>query len=389
MTILMGVPQYPFPVVGGLEKQAHELAMELVALGVKVLALSGRITVDQPDIDNVDGVEVHRLTWPRQRGVRWLIGPIPFWRRARQLIRRADVVHVHVFSGFGLFLILLARFYRKPVLVKLPNVGASGLPGLASSVLGPLKIKVFARADAVVAMSKESLSELQAIGFDSRHVLATPNGISVSAIFDGPQRIDPTCRFVFVGRLHKDKGIFDLLSAVKSLLSDPDMALFTVDVLGDGALWTAIDENIRASGLSARIGLRGHIENVREALTMYDALILPSYHEGNSNVILEAMAAGLPVISTRVGGTPMLVGEAGSALLHAPGDVRELTRLMGTLVTDARLRREIGAKMRNRVQDSFDIPQVAKTYVAAYHLLLDGRLDELSQLSNPIVMEGR
>lgn len=387
-TVLMAVPQYPPPIVGGLEKQAHDLAAELVRRGHRVLALSGRITPDQPAVARVDGVEVYRLGWPRSRFVRWFASPFMVWRQMHRLVRHVDVIHVHVISGFGLFVILLANAYGKPVLVKLANVGAGGLPGLARGPIGPLRTWLFMRADAVVAMSRESLTELQGIGFDQARVLITPNG--VRAMPDGQTRSgteSSVCRFAFVGRLHEHKGLSDLLVAVRKLVDDPSCGPFIVDILGDGPQRETVLKQIDRMNLRGRVRLLGHVAAVGHIISGYDVFVLPSHREGNSNAILEAMAAGLPIISTRVGGTEMLVGVEGQPLLHEPGDVEELARLMHKQIADPCLRATRGCAMRRRVALSFDIRQVASTYAHAYCMLAKGRATEMAALGNSVVTE--
>ncbi len=387
-TVLMAVPQYPPPIVGGLEKQAHDLAAELVRRGHRVLALSGRITPDQPAVARVDGVEVYRLGWPRSRFVRWFASPFMVWRQMHRLVRHVDVIHVHVISSFGLFVVLLGHFYRKPVLVKLANVGVDGLPGLACGPMGPLRTWLFARADAVVAMSSQSLAELRDIAFDRARILVTPNGIRLHPTRDARDGGEPSiCRFAFVGRLHEQKGLFDLIGAARRLADDPSCGRFTIDILGDGPQHGAIQEHVRRLALQDQVRLQGHVAEVGDAISAHDAFVLPSYWEGNSNAILEAMAAGLPIISTRVGGTPMLVGADGRDLLHEPGDTAELARLMFRLISDPRLRALKGAAMRRRAVASFDITQVAATYADAYRLLASARATEIAALANPIVTE--
>src|SRR5262245_57278469 len=65
--VLMAVPQYPYPVVGGMERQAHELSKALIGLGVDVQAISGRIDSSQPAVELVDGVKIHRTRWSNRR----------------------------------------------------------------------------------------------------------------------------------------------------------------------------------------------------------------------------------------------------------------------------------------------------------------------------------
>jgi glycosyltransferase involved in cell wall biosynthesis len=384
--ILMAVPSYPPPVVGGLEKQAHELARELVARGHHVASFSGRNHKDQPASETVDGVQIHRIGSIATGWLRWFAKPWKTLKVIVHLVRHADVVHVHVTSGFGMLFIILTRLLRVPVLVKLANVGASGIPGLRARSFGTLFVRILARADAVVAMAPQSLSELEAIAFPNVRVLATPNGIRLPPRPSTRAPISERCRIVLVGRLSEEKGIFDLLTALQRLQHDESRTHWSVDIIGDGPLHAAIDAAIVNMGLQDKVRLVGHRADVQAELAACDIFVLPSYREGNSNAILEAMCAGLPVISTTVGGTPMMVGPQGRNLLHAPGDVQGLADRIALLINEPHQRLEFGAAMRRRVEDHFDIRVVARTYENAYRLLAQQQRTEVFKASNAIIM---
>lgn len=214
MRVLMAVPQYPYPVTGGLERQSHELAKALIQLGVHVQAVSGQFNPIQPLQETVEGVIVHRIPWPARKYLRFLRTPFALFSVLHRQRHTYDVVHLHQFSWFGAFVILTARLLRKPILTKLPSVGPTSLPGVANSPFGAIKLAIFKLSDAVVTMSSDSLDELAAVGFPLRHALRTPNGIRVIAPRE--QRllrnsgVDP-CRVVFVGRLSQEKRVADLL----------------------------------------------------------------------------------------------------------------------------------------------------------------------------------
>lgn len=387
LRILMAVPQYPFPVVGGLEKQAHELASELVRQGHYVQVLSGRIHPSQPDLEEVDGVVVHRLPWPRARQVRWLTMPILVWRLFARVKKDVGVVHCHVFSGFGLFMIILAKCARVPILVKLPSVGRGSLPGLTGGFFGQLRGALFKRADAIVALSQQSLDELEQFGFDMNRVLATPNGIRTQSV-DSLRRIqEALCRMVFVGRLHPEKGLKDLIDALRLVEARCPNRAWCLDVVGDGEQMPLVNRWIHEAGLAGKIRLLGHRDGVADLLQQYEMLLLPSYREGNSNVILEAMAARVAVISTRVGGTPMLVGPRGREWLHDPGDIEALAVLVVRLLEEPGQRKALGQVLRQRISDHFEIEVVARTYAAAYQKLIAGKGSELALLSDPVVTD--
>ena len=384
LSILMAVPQYPYPIVGGLEKQAHELANALIANGHRVCAISGKISPDQPATSTIDGVEVFRLRWPKNRHVRWFASAFGLWRRARPLVEQADVVHVHVFSSFFFLFVILAAVCGKPVLVKLP--GIDRIPALASGWLGWLRVWLFKRADAAVAMAPESIAELKAIAFPEERIFATSNGIDIAEIpLADADNGKPPFRFAYTGRLEAGKGLSDLLAAAKHLADAPSTPAFRVDLFGDGPLRADIAAWIDREGIGAIVALRGWVDNVPKLLAASHALVLPSYGEGNSNSILEAMAVGLPIVSTRVGGTPMLVGPEGAELLCAPGDVAALGANMARLLASPDYAARQGAAMRHRVEEHFDIRRVAERYVKVYQLLAAGQRDLVYSASNSIV----
>jgi glycosyltransferase involved in cell wall biosynthesis len=389
MRILMFVPQYPYPVVGGLEKQAHELAKALLAKGVTVLAVSGRIGPEQPEEECVEGVAVTRTHWAAARWVRFLRSP---WGLARVLwTRRHDyeVVHVHQHSWVGLYVVVLAKLLRKPVLVKLPNVGAFGLPGLRRRPFGLIRLRILLWADAIVAMSTESIRELTEVHYPLGRVLRSPNGIRLAS----PPRPYPLtqddcapCRVVFVGRLSEEKGLDVLLEAWQHLrlVSTRPVSLF---LWGDGPLASTLKATSARLGLASRVHFAGQVTEAAAALGTMDIFVLASSAEGNSNAVLEAMAAGLPIVATAVGGTPMQVGPEGAAFLCPPGDPQALAAALRRLVEDPALRGATGAAMRRRAEQYFDIDKVADCYLQTYRYLAQGHAEAVWDVGHPLLAQ--
>src|SRR5436309_867430 len=93
--VLMAVPQYPFPVTGGLERQAHELAKALIARGHEVSALSCRFAPGQASFETIDGVQVHRIEWSNSRFKRFLAMPFDISRSLLPLRHEIDLIHLH------------------------------------------------------------------------------------------------------------------------------------------------------------------------------------------------------------------------------------------------------------------------------------------------------
>lgn len=387
--VMMVVPQYPYPVLGGLERQAHELAKALRELGLQVQALSGKVEVGQPALEVVDGIPVHRIPWSRRKWLRFVRTPFDLFRVLHAQRSTYDVIHLHQHSWFGLLTILAAKLLRKPILTKLPNVGEFGLPGLAAQRFGRLKLAILLRADALVAMSRQSLAELDQAGFPSGRIVAIPNGIRLNGVRKeavGKATAAQSCRVVFVGRLSEEKRLDTLLTAWSKMIH-VDNAQATLEFWGGGPLELELRQKCRELGIADSVYFLGYVDGVRDRLSEMDIFVLPSRAEGNSNAILEAMAAGLPIVSTRVGGTPMLVGMEGAESLCEPGDEDALATRLLKLIRDRMLREQIGAAMRRRAEQYFDIHRVARTYVAAYQRLAAGQRDRVGEMSNPVVAE--
>lgn len=387
--VMMVVPQYPYPVVGGLERQAHELAKALRELGLDVLALSGRVESEQPSYEIVEGIAVFRIPWSRKKHVRFLRTPFDLCRILRAHRKTYDIIHLHQHSWFGLFTILVAKWLKIPILTKLPNVGKVGLPGMGGQRFGGLKLGILLCADALVAMSLESLAELQQANFPKGRILMTPNGIRLDRVRPVKNTIvfnTQPCRVVFVGRLIEVKGL-DILLAAWSKVIHTEKAHAILELWGSGLMETTLRRQCDEFRLADSVIFRGHVEDVRSQLPEMDVFVLPSRFEGNSNAVLEAMAAGLPVVSTCVGGTPMQVGHEGANFLCEPGNVDSLAVNMLKLIQDPDLRVQVGSAMRWRVERHFDICRVAQTYAAAYRFLTMGQRDRVNEASNPVVLE--
>ncbi|MEN8131640.1 MAG: glycosyltransferase family 4 protein [Pseudomonadota bacterium] len=391
LRVLMFVPQYPYPIVGGLEKQSHELAKALFAQDIEVQVVSGKIQPNQPNYETVEGVPVFRIPWSSRKLVRFLRAPLDvagaLWQRRRSF----DVIHLHQHSWVGLYVILLAKLLGKPILTKLPNVGDFGLPGLRRQTFGWVRQAILLKSDAIVAMSNESLVELKHSGFSCDRVLLTPNGIALHPlpVLSPSDEVNAeVCKVVFVGRLSEEKQLDVLLDVWAMVCADRSHSA-TLAIWGEGPLVNSLKRQCADQCIATRVHFAGHVEDAASRLPELDIFVLPSRAEGNSNAILEAMAVGLPIVSTPVGGTPMLVGEEGGPFLCPPGDANALSSLLLRLIKDRSLRVATGMAMRRRAEQYFDIKRVAHTYAKAYGLLTAGQRDRVGKVSNPVVVEGR
>jgi glycosyltransferase involved in cell wall biosynthesis len=140
----------------------------------------------------------------------------------------------------------------------------------------------------------------------------------------------------------------------------------TLLVIGDGAERAALEASAREVSGTATVRFLGHREDARDLLAACDVYANSSISEGISLTILEAMAAGLPVVATRVGGTPEIVDDSCGRLVPAR-DARTLGAMLAVLAQDADLRASLGAFGRARVEQKFTLDRMVREYRDAYY----------------------
>lgn len=214
-------------------------------------------------------------------------------------------------------------------------------------------------------------------------VYAVPNGVELPANVAPPQaRTQGVCRFLFLGALCAGKGLNELLAAAAQMRAagTPFELILAGPAEPDNQMWP---ERVRDLGLETCVQFTGPVSGTRKAelLASADCLVLPSHQEGLPMVLLEAGAAGLPVIATSVGAIPEFLsprlGEPGFyareemiAPIVPPGDVIALVREMTRLALEPSLRQRIGGRLQARVREGYTSEHVAQRLSAIYDRLL-------------------
>jgi glycosyltransferase involved in cell wall biosynthesis len=148
---------------------------------------------------------------------------------------------------------------------------------------------------------------------------------------------------------------------------------FRLAIAGDGPLRQRIEEQIEALGLSRTVILLGHLADVERLIAASDILVLPSFREGLSNVILEAMMAGKAVIASDVGGNGELVEHGSTGLLFPSDDDVALAASLRSLIIDGTLRARFGAAARTRARVQFGVPVMIRAMEHHYEKCGEGR----------------
>jgi glycosyltransferase involved in cell wall biosynthesis len=189
---------------------------------------------------------------------------------------------------------------------------------------------------------------IEVLGFAPGNVAVVRNWTATRALLAlgaarGAESHSPV-RLLFLGWLERDKGIFELLEAARLLVSSGRK--FVLDVAGDGSAAAEARATIARYGLGAVVRLRSWLGDaeLEGALRDSDILVLPSWAEGLPNAMVEAMAARLAVVVTRVGAIPEVVTDRRSAMLVEPRKAEALTAALAAVLDDPRLRLEIAAE---------------------------------------------
>jgi glycosyltransferase involved in cell wall biosynthesis len=309
-----------------------------------------------------------------------LVAPLPLGltgaRRMPALARllwreRPKVFHAHMSSPvackWGLAAAVLARV---PAVLGTVQVGAYEPPNRSAY----MQLRALARGvDRYLAVSREIAAELTGkLGWPAEKVEVVYNAVdSERAAVEAPPGLreqlggSGTRPLVLTpARLNPQKGHRVLLEAISEV---PD-ALFLF--AGEGSERAALETEAERLGVSDRVRFLGRREDVPELLAVCDVFALPSLYEGSSLAVLEAMAAGIPIVSTAIGGTEELIEDGRSGLLVPPGDAKALAAALHRALGDPELRHALAARARERIDAGLTREQTASRVTAVYHELL-------------------
>ena len=213
------------------------------------------------------------------------------------------------------------------------------------------------------------------VGLDPGKLIVIPNSVTsedfenVTPADLSPFGIPPNSRvFISVGRLDRQKGFDLLIDAVLLFRGLPDDVYFLI--IGDGPESERLQQQVQAARLEKHIRFGGRRRDVPRLLAAAMAFILPSRWEGMPNVVLEAMASGLPVIATQVEGISELVQHGVTGLIVAPETPLELHDAIEQILSQHEFARDAGRRSQHIIRSSFTAHSTSRAYATLYRQLL-------------------
>jgi glycosyltransferase involved in cell wall biosynthesis len=330
----------------------------------------------------------HSVERGKRKGVRFIVIPslvrsinpiqdiCAFWMMVRLLVReRPDIVHTHT-SKAGLLGRWAAKLAGIPVIVHTPHGHVFyGHFGLFMSKLFLLLEKMTAPiTDRVIALTQgERDDHINLSVFDSHKMLTIHSGVETNQY--KPRRVSEKEKqrvlgidvkglvVGTVGWLLPIKGPMHLLEAMAAVWEAmPDVTLVFA---GKGDLETELKASAFRMGVTGKVRFLGWRDEIPQVMRSLDIFVLPSLNEGMGRVLVEAMAAGKPVVGTRVGGIPDLIKDGENGFLVAPGDVNGLSQAIQLLTKNEQLRKRMGKHGRILAQE-FGLDKMIEKIDALY-----------------------
>jgi glycosyltransferase involved in cell wall biosynthesis len=339
--------------VGGQEKLLVEFArhVDRARFGLTFVSLTGRGRLG----DTLESLGCRVIALEELPGLR----PGMVWR-LRRLFRRErfDVIHTHddkplLYAGPAGWLAGVARRVHTHHHGFIPQLGRRQrrLVAWASRLVDPF-----------VCVSHDAARYATEQGISASKLRVLWNGIDLARFaYHGPRPEGPA---VAVARLSPEKDIRNLLQAVPHIIDV--MPGFRLEIAGDGPCRAELMDLARELHLGEHVRFLGEVGDVSALLGRASLFVLPSQSEGISLTILEAMARGLPVVATKVGGTPEVVEDGKNGLLVAARDPAALARGILHIAGNPQDGQRMGLAARQRAEMHFDVRKMVAQYEALY-----------------------
>jgi glycosyltransferase involved in cell wall biosynthesis len=373
-------PQFR-PLVGGYERAGERLSAALAEAGLRIAVVTERRDLAWPAVECIDGYEVRRLFCLYQRHVHTITSLLSFAGFLLRHGRHFDVWHVHQYGYHSVLAVALGKLLHRPVVLKLTSSAAMGIEkSMGSGIAGRALGFLHRRVSACIATSDETRDEASRFGVPPERIHLIPNGVDGRQFRPANREEREAARralglhcerlVLYVGRLSPEKnplGLLDAWAAVDTKAREGAL----LALVGDGPDWDQVHARAQAKDLAGSAYLAGGRSDVATWYRAADVYVIPSLREGLSNTMIEALASGLPVISTRVSGSSILLESPTAGIVVSVGNIEQLAGAMESLLQDASTRTRLGESARPRFESCFSLETLSKQVISLYERLLN------------------
>jgi len=349
MKIAILVSAFPPKWLAGTEIATYNIAKHLARRGHEVHVITS-LDAGLPKESTEEGFYVHRIFWRKIR----FAGAISFWIKVFLILRKVNPDMVHAQSiGICMPAFIAKKLLRKPYVVWGRGSDVY-LPGKFIKSISKLVLK---NANTAIALTEDMKREMQKLC--DRDILVIPNGIDLEK-FKNLSRKDLRKRLkikdnekiiTFVGTLRPVKGVKYLIKAMELIIKKNENVKLML--VGDGEEREELESLVEELDLKECVKFIGRVQNeeIPQYMAASDVFVLPSLSEGFPVVTLEAMASGLAIIATSVGGLPEIVEDGENGFLVEPKNPKEIAKKVLLILGSDELRENISKKNKEKVKE--------------------------------------
>lgn len=381
------------PIIGGREKQISHLIRQLMTKNYNVTVITRRLNHDLATEESIDGVVVKRL---QPVGLNHRANIVMVFRLFVFLVvhrRKYDIFHANSVGPIAIATIFAGKLSRTPVVLLIPTAG-----DIARSQATPLSlftrilrrfalpqwlwIWILSQASAIVCLSSEIITETKTYNLD-RLAHQIPNGVDLTAFQQTENTKNnlrqvlqiPTDQFPIVfyaGRLVQRKRIDVLIDAfekVRQIYPSAHLLIAGTGDLQSDSVEEMLKHQVEQLQLKNNVTFLGVINNVPHYLMASDIFAFPSSQEGLPNVVLEAMASGIPIVACPIGGITDILDDE-SAYLVPVGDSEAFANALQHIIEYPDEAEQKAKRAQKRVEEQFSMEAVATQYEHLYQSLL-------------------
>lgn len=363
------------PKSGGIGYYVYNLSKKLLERGHQIAVITP-ISVSRTRREIVDGIDVFRVRLiPSYPFHIWIYG---FFINSlfRSLESQLTLVHLHspmsppirtslpTITTVHTSMKIDARYHE------ILDVHSMAVKALSMIIYPPIELNLLRSSTKITAVSQSVADGLNEYGFDPHEVAVVGNGVDES-IFSPPKSKTYRDNYVlFTGVLRPRKGLFDLIKCAECVCKvDPDVKFV---ICGRGPFLSILQEKIRQAKMQKRIMLLGYVRR-KKLIQLYQNAtvhVVPSHYEGLPTVLLEAMACGLPVVATDIGGINEVITTGENGFLVPPKSPEDMGNTILRLLDDRGLREKIGRAARETIEERYTWDKITDNILEVYEDLL-------------------
>lgn len=313
------------------------------------------------------------------RMFRWLMPFIDAIRLARRVSKdKVDVVHLNpsldsrsLFRD-GLFLAVLRLFGTQKLLVFFHGWHIELEKKICRNALAKwLFTRLYGNNAEIFVLASHVKKSLEKMGFESNRIHVLTSMFDAEQVPRTKKKTKQGMKLLFMSRFDKAKGIYELLEAFNKVHTDYPMA--SIEFAGDGSEMQGMQAWVKKHKLSERVNFLGYLRGEDKILALEEAslYVLPSYAEGCPVSLLEAMAAGLPVITSAVGGIPDIVVDGVNGLLLQDVTAASIERALRDMLSNQVRLEQIGDTNRKEAWAKFEASIITKRFEKTYNKMIN------------------